>query len=230
MLLHIIRIGLCLIYLAITTYSIYKSSEKNFKDNYLEKALPGIFLILASLFLVPTFNFFVIFLILGLVACLVADVLIVKNFIGGLIAFALAHILFIVAMFCNVFFNIHYISTVVILIISSVLGIFIFYFGIKSGKLIKELKIPVVVYIVIISTMLIYSFSQFFNSSIDLSIKTWAIIGAVLFYISDAVLAYIMFIQKEDSKPASFINLLTYYVSLFFMFLPVTFYSVISSV
>jgi hypothetical protein len=55
----------------------------------IEKALPGVFIVIASLLISPICNFFTIITMIALLACVIADVLIVKNFIAGLVAFYL---------------------------------------------------------------------------------------------------------------------------------------------
>jgi uncharacterized membrane protein YhhN len=116
-------------------------------------------------------------------------------------------------MFTQVGFNIHFISAGIIILISTVIG----YITLKKGKVAKELELPVIAYILIITVMLIYSFSMFFNTNLDFLVRISFFLGSTLFYISDAILAYIMFIQTSKNNIFQLINLTTYYSALFLM-------------
>ncbi len=145
------------------------------------KPVPLLFLIIYSFLKNFTSTFFFLFLIFSLLG----DIFLIsqnrKPFILGLISFLLAHIfLSIQFLFNGATFEIY--PTIFISTIS-------FFYYLFLLKYLGKLKIPVLVYLIAISVMLILS-TYFIEVSLPL------FIGTVLFYFSDASLAYGKFVKK----------------------------------
>jgi len=126
--------------------------------------------------------------ITGLVFSLGGDVALMfqedkKAFRLGLVLFLLAHIVY-TAIFTIIgqFSGLSAICALVMLL--SGLGIY----RLIQSKL-GNMKVPVIAYIVIISLMVIQSVSVFANPDISDFHGTMMVIGAILFYISDVILA-----------------------------------------
>ncbi len=106
-----------------------------------------------------------------------------KPFMIGLVLFLIAHIIYAATFSLLGHFTIWDIFTAVILMAA----------GLAFYKLIEHnlgtMKVPVIAYILIISLMVNRAFSTFASPSLS-SAQVWMIsIGAVLFYISDLILA-----------------------------------------
>ena len=127
-------------------------------------------------------------ILIGLIFSLCGDVSLMfmdrkKPFLIGLILFILAHIVYIIVF--SALSSVSYldiISTAVLLLI----GFLIFkIFSPNLGKM----KIPVIFYILIISVMVNRAFSVLISSKVEHIKGIMIFIGAILFYISDVMLA-----------------------------------------
>ncbi len=123
----------------------------------------------------------------GLIFSLLGDLFLLfpdKYFNNGLYSFLIAHILYAFAFNQNV----DEYSSVIALVIIIFIVVVVKYLAPKLGGM----KYPVILYILVISVML-YSGLNF---DIQLGIITYVSIGAVLFMISDTVLAFNKFYKK----------------------------------
>ncbi len=158
---------------------------------YVIKPISTILVILAALlsFQELTWNTTYSFgVIIGLIFSLGGDIALMfqeskKAFRLGLVLFLLAHIVY-TAIFTVIghFSGLSAIFTLVMIV--SGLGI---YRLIQSQ--LGNMRVPVIAYIVIISLMVIQSVSVFENPGISGSHGTMMVMGAILFYISDVILA-----------------------------------------
>jgi uncharacterized membrane protein YhhN len=157
------------------------------------------------------------FLILaGLVLSLVGDVLLIpqdnpKAFLGGLVAFLSAHVMYIIAFIYLQFGVIDAVNVpaeIVTAILLVIVGALIYRY-LSPG--LGEMRIPVIAYVVIISLMV--------DRAVAISIvhpgpavqPVLIVAGASLFYISDAILAANKFRMGGQMPHYRMWNLSTYY-------------------
>ena len=121
-------------------------------------------------------------------------------FVFGLAAFALAHVMYIIAFFKEPVFK-----SLQILLVGGFLsyGMAIGYFIVPN---IQSMQIPVSIYIVLIIMMGISTVTGKHNHAL-------VIVGAVLFIISDSVISVNMFVTKISNS--SFWIMITYYPAQF---------------
>ena len=168
---------------------------------------------LMTMFSGSTHNVIWIGILVGLLLSMVADYVIDKKFIAGLILFLLAHLCYISSFITyslsftgwqNTFpessktfliIGIYLICSIIVFLITR-------FILMRNFKIEKEMKIPVNVYSAIISAMIVAAISTF-NPII--------ITGAVLFFLSDYNLGYNMF--KEEIEYGVVINFSTYYAA-----------------
>jgi uncharacterized membrane protein YhhN len=145
------------------------------------------------------------FIILGLIFSLFGDIFIMlseNKFVFGLISFLIAHIIYIYAFSIKNNFILPMYLSIPFVIYGLVMYLYLY-------KNLKELKIPVFVYISIILVMGISAFNLWYIKDNNLSFL--AFIGSLLFIISDSVLAIDKF--KKKMYFAQLILLTTYYTS-----------------
>ncbi len=111
----------------------------------------------------------------------------IKMFRLGLASFLIAHIVYIIAFIAYAGFSTRDIFSGVILGIAAV----VIYWFLRPG--LEGMTIPVVFYIVIISLMVNRAFAAFFTDVFTLEQGILISTGAVLFYISDVILAVARF-------------------------------------
>ena len=127
-------------------------------------------------------------ILLGLVFCLLGDLLLVFDayFIPGLISFLVAHLIFIYAYYRLNTFLWNASSLVLIIAISAS-----FFWWIHEG--LGELIIPVLLYMLVISTMVWQGINAYLVGRNR--VTTFLALGSVFFLISDALLAFDKFHQ-----------------------------------
>ena len=184
----------CLIIALLTilvTLLIRAELAGNQKQVYIFKPLSTTLVIIVaalSIFVPDKYNLsYTLAIILGLLFSLGGDIALMfkskRAFMIGLILFLIAHVVYsIVFTVCSGFVKGDLISAVVLILLAIII-----YFYLYPG--LEKMKIPVLIYVVVISFMVnraISTFSgKFFNYSQVLLIS----IGAGLFYISDLILA-----------------------------------------
>ena len=150
-----------------------------------------------------------IFIVSGLLFSLLGDIFLIypeQHFKNGLIAFLIGHVCYIIAF--SVSTNSHFTFWLFILIIT-VGAIYLRIILPYSGKM----KIPIIIYIIIIMIMVWTAIQRFHN---DPTLRTiLPAIGAVLFMISDAVLALNKF--RKPFYRAELIILTTYFTAQWFL-------------
>lgn len=143
--------------------------------------------------------------VIGLVFCLVGDIALLKvvdKFVIGLCSFLVGHLIFI-AMFVTL--HLHkpawgIVAVAVLAVHSATIGRRILS-GAATNK--PELKVPVVAYLVIISSMAVVA---------AMTGRWWAIAGAVAFVTSDTLLGWREFVGKKKWLPISV--MVTYHAAL----------------
>lgn len=147
-------------------------------------------IVLAMLsFWLPTYDWtFSILVVLGLLFCLGGDVALMfqdnpKAFRIGLALFLLGHIVYSIDFYTfGVFSSWDVLTTLVLLI-----------FGFGFYRLMRpnlgSMKIPVILYMVIISIMVNRALGLLLNPSVSHTQGLFVVLGALLFFVSDVVLA-----------------------------------------
>ncbi|MBN2516423.1 MAG: lysoplasmalogenase [Deltaproteobacteria bacterium] len=135
------------------------------------------------------------FLLAGLILCLAGDVFLAlpqkKMFLYGLFSFLSGHIIYIFA-----FLSLEKAGPdlwIVLLIIMLVSGAFYHWLVSYLGSM----KIPVLLYVVVISIMLVAAWSVMGNLSLLPSGRTMIVAGAFSFYLSDMFVARDRFYKRE---------------------------------
>lgn len=155
----------------------------------------------------------------------------------GLFAFLGGHIFYIAAFQKAIYIRYpqaHAIAWYEIILVAALVGLIAFYANKKKINLKTYMAVPVAMYAVTISFMLI--------KALRLCIGEWAYgmndhmaalfltvaVGAVLFVLSDATLGILMFAGQENNRPLKYFNIGTYYAaqlllasSIFIIYTPV---------
>lgn len=186
--------------------SIYWNYDGNFQAHAVSKGLTTI-LVIAIPFLFKKRNFsrYDYVVIIGLIFCLGGDLLLLKSeyFVFGLLSFLVAHLLFSYGFTRFGGLKTYWQSLIPLLIFSG------FIFALIFGGL-KDLAIPVAVYILVISFMGWQGISLYIwkKKKVFLSIA----IATILFMISDSMIAINSF--KAPFELSKLLILVTYWVSI----------------
>ncbi|MBN2415637.1 lysoplasmalogenase [bacterium] len=145
----------------------------------------------------------------GLVFSLVGDTALIKRDDGrffriGLIAFLITHLFYIAAFSIGVTIQITEPGIIVVLVLLALL----LYGRFRPG--LGSLKIPVIIYMTVISLMVERAASAFGSEIFTIAQAFRLFAGAVLFYISDIIVAWNRFVTPF---PHNRINLLFYYAA-----------------
>jgi uncharacterized membrane protein YhhN len=124
-------------------------------------------------------------------------------FTPALISFLLGHLFYLITFFiiANSF---HVIAFLIVFAVSSL------HYGFLARFVGKEFKIPIVVYFVVISLMVVSAFSLL-GTNLSLMQKAILPAASILFYLSDSILAYDKFVRKIAG--ADYIILIIYYAA-----------------
>ena len=177
-----------LITLIVALIAISTSYLKLIDWFYILKPLTTVLiLVLPIIYIKPKLNRYALLIILGLCFCLMGDVLLLFEylFIYGLVSFLIGHILFSYAFTTINGFLYNY-KPLVFLVIFAIAMFYV----LKDN--LGQLLIPVILYIVCIVIMAWQALNLYFLKSSN--VYKWIAVGAILFLISDAVLAYNMFV------------------------------------
>lgn len=135
------------------------------------------------------------YLFIGLIFCLAGDVSLAlpqkKAFMAGLVAFLLGHVLYIFSFSSLVPISDWSSPGAFILVVISA----IIFFWLRRH--LKSMLIPVLIYILVITIMVIGAVAVFWKSSFQVSGRTLILVGALCFYISDIFVARHRFIKEE---------------------------------
>ncbi len=159
------------------------------KHIYLFKPLTMVFIILMALSLDPISDTYKIIILIGLLFSVGGDVFLMlpdDRFIPGLISFLIAHIFYIIAFA---------VEGDLPLVLWVAVPLLIFGGGMMAILLptLGEMKIPVMVYMLVILTMGWMAIGRWTDT--EQTGSSLAAVGAILFMASDAVLAYNRFRQ-----------------------------------
>ena len=134
-------------------------------------------------------------LLIGLIFCLTGDVCLAlpqqRMFLLGLVSFLIGHVFYV---FC--FFSVTqpnpwtWVGSLIVMLVSGTV-----YFWLRPH--LGEMKIPVVIYIIVISVMISGACSLLGNPDISRSGRIMAFAGAVGFYFSDVFVARDRFLKRE---------------------------------
>lgn len=146
-------------------------------------------------------NTYSLTILIGLIFCLGGDILLLfpDYFKAGLFSFLIGHFWYIGAFTTEVL--VYSSPTILVIVLTAVFMITQLWNS--SGKL----RVPILIYIIVISAMVFTAWSHFYSVLTPLS--QVAALGATLFMISDSILAWNRF--KTPFKSAEGIILLTYY-------------------
>lgn len=157
------------------------------KVEYVLKPLTMVVLIATALALDPVSGAARAFLVAGLVGSLAGDVFLMLDerfFLGGLVSFLIAHVLYVIGLAqLDISAPMLVVGLVLVVISGAVIGTRI---ARGSGRTDARLPGPVIAYLTVISAMVVVAF----GTTLPL-----AIIGALLFYTSDGVLGWNRFVD-----------------------------------
>lgn len=154
-------------------------------------------------------------IILSLFFGFLGDVFLIKSknskfFIMGLLSFLIGHIFYIVELFKNINFKNFYFIYLFSLLIPILISYFVYN---KIKNYLGSFKTPVIMYISIIATMLCLSIFYFLTNTTSLPLI--AMLGAILFVLSDSILSISTF--KGSFKRDSFFIMITYIMAQFLL-------------
>ncbi|OPX50431.1 lysoplasmalogenase [Clostridium thermobutyricum] len=154
-------------------------------------------------------------IILALFFGFLGDVFLIKSknskfFIMGLLSFLIGHIFYIVELFKNINFKNFYFIYLFSLLIPILISYFVYN---KIKNYLGSFKTPVIMYISIIATMLCLSIFYFLTNTTSLPLI--AMLGAILFVLSDSILSISTF--KGSFKRDSFFIMITYIMAQFLL-------------
>lgn len=187
--------------------AIYFRQKKNKVGYAVMKSLTTILIITMALFLnSERDSSYGWVIIVGLILSLIGDVLLLKEkwFVQGLLAFLLAHAVFIYAFSSLFGFNTNLVVLGVLLVVGSV------YFRFLLPHL-KSFTIPVALYFLVIIVMDWQAIGLSLSSSKPIFYALG--LGSILFSFSDGVIAYDKFVR--EFKLAEFWILSTYWFAIF---------------
>jgi uncharacterized membrane protein YhhN len=134
-------------------------------------------------------------LLLGLIFCLIGDVCLAlpqqKMFLLGLVSFLIGHIFYAFGFFAVTHTSTWtWVGSLVVLLVSGTV-----YWWLRPH--LGEMKIPVVIYIIVISIMISGACSLLGNPHLAQPGRVMAFVGAVSFYFSDVFVARDRFLKQE---------------------------------
>jgi len=196
-----------IIILLLILLSVFTKQTGREKLFYIAKPLTMLFIIALPLLEVrEEYSTYAFLIMTGLIFSLLGDLFLLnpdRYFNNGLYSFLLAHILYILAFNQNVDSYCGAIALPILIYMVIVLR----YLSPRLGGM----KYPVIIYMVVISTMVYSAWNNSMNFSSGINIL---LIGAILFAISDTVLAFNKFYKKF--KLAEPIILSTYFIAQLF--------------
>jgi uncharacterized membrane protein YhhN len=173
---------------------------------YLFKPLTMIFIILIALRgSEPATPFYKYGILIGLGCSLAGDIFMMpprKRFIKGLVSFLITHIFYIAAFLTGIELSFSFWPLLPLLFYTAVMIAILF-------PRLEKMKIPVIIYMLVIITMARTAIERYIQ--IQNAKALAALIGAVLFVISDSSLAINRFVQKYKSGQA--LTLSTYFAA-----------------
>ncbi|MFK5854594.1 MAG: lysoplasmalogenase [Bacteroidota bacterium] len=184
-----------LLFITIISAALYiYTNSLSSRLKYLFKPLTTILVITIAIILQRE-SMYGYLIIAGLVFSLFGDVFLMlpkDKFVQGLASFLIAHIFYIVAFGLGFgpYFELGYLIPAAIYAI-----VFLWILLPKTGKM----KIPVMVYALVLMVFLWQALGRFYYLGNQASL--YIIVGAVLFVISDTILAYARFVKNFNLSP-----------------------------
>lgn len=179
--------------------------ESRKQVRYVTKPLSLVLLIGVALALDPFDGGVRTWMVVGLVLSLAGDVFLLgegkRFFIGGLVSFLLGHVAYVVAMQSQ-FDSTGWFLVGLVLVFACIATAGRIIVSQVRAKGLSDVVGPVVVYLVVISAMVLAAFGTG---------APWAIAGALLFYVSDATLAWNRFV--EPRRILGLIVMVTYHLA-----------------
>ena len=174
-------------------------------------------------------------ILLGLVFSLAGDVLLIppdqpKAFLGGLVAFLLAHLLYIAAFvhLQTSFLKSTSLAGEIVAALALVLLAAAVYSYLRPG--LGRMRLPVIAYMVVISVMVHRALAILWVHPGPMTQATLIAAGAILFYLSDAILAVNKFRFGGELRHYKLLNLSTYYAGQLLLALSASFFGIIAIV
>jgi len=153
------------------------------------------------------------FLLAGLVFCLLGDIFLAlpqeRMFLAGLMAFLAGHLLYIIGFYCVA--KIGRWTGMGFMVIAAI-GIMVYF---QLRIFLGRMKVPVILYLIVISVMVTGAWSVFMNYHLAGSGRIMVLTGALLFCFSDLFVARNRFIKQEFSN--RLIGLPLYYTGQFLL-------------
>jgi uncharacterized membrane protein YhhN len=174
---------------------LYYEKKKNRMPLLIMKSILSLLFVITALLQPHPVPAYYHYLLIGLIFCLMGDVCLAlpqkKAFMGGLGAFLVGHVFYILS-FLSLTSIFHWISTGVLIIF--VMSTFIFFW---LRPHLRSMFIPVLLYILVITVMASGAWAVFLKSSHQISGRTLILVGALCFYVSDVLVARNKFIKEE---------------------------------
>ncbi len=213
----VISVVATLLVIAAAAFHIWAEYDGNLKLKYVSKPIPMVLALLIAFCVQADKPFYQYMIIGGLIFSLAGDVFLMlpsDKFLAGLGAFLIAHIFYIVAFGSEV-------DGFVLwpLIPLLLYGIVVYSFLASS---LKEVKVPVILYLLVIVAMAWLACATWFQTRETPALL--ALIGALLFVISDSILAINRF--RTPFRAARGLTLATYFAAQWFIAASVGFSSV----
>jgi uncharacterized membrane protein YhhN len=193
--LNVLIIILAIVLLIGLLYFENKGNRKGLLPTKTALSLLFILTVLVQPHLIPRYYHL---LLVGLILCLIGDVCLAlpqqKMFLLGLVSFLIGHIFYVFG-----FFSVTHTSawtwagSLAVLFVSGTV-----YWWLRPH--LGEMKIPVVIYIIVISIMISGACSLLGNSDLAKSGRLMAFMGAVSFYFSD------VFVARDRFRKKAFLN------------------------
>src|SRR4030042_752711 len=175
--------------------TLYYEKKKNRIPLLITKSTLSLLFVMTALqqpYSVPAYYHY---LFVGLIFCLIGDVCLAlpqkKAFMGGLVAFLIGHLLYILSFSSLIPISHWFSSGLFIVFGASALTFFWLHPHLKS------MLIPVLIYILVITLMTSGAWAVFGKSSFQISGRALILAGALCFYVSDLFVARHRFITQE---------------------------------
>ncbi len=169
--------------------------KESLKGKLMTKPLASLGFIMLAMVQSHPVPIYYYWILAGLVFCLGGDVFLAlpqkPMFLVGLISFLLGHVLYVFGFLALVSISAWIqVETLIIICISTAVFIWL-------KPHLGSMLVPVVVYVIVISLMLIGAMAVFNSSTIAPGGRNLVMVGAVLFYLSDLSVARNRFVKKE---------------------------------
>lgn len=165
-------------------------------------------------------NWFALFLMIGLAFAMLGDILLISNFVVGAVLFAIGHIFFAI-YFCFIA-KINWVDIISLVLLLTVALLLIFLY---PNFQFDGMRLVVIVYAVIISTMLAKAIGNLINKKSTRNLI--AFLGAFLFYFSDLMLLFYRF--AGNNMIFDYFCVYTYYPAEFLLAITIFFQKKIKS-